>query len=224
MQKYNFDSALDTLEKEGVVNKDDRGSWYKLVEGKNRVRVLTPLFAYQSHFKAGACVGKEHCPECKKVVKVKQKDGTEMDRPNTPTVKFLCHVLDYSDPILNNGQVIGYQIKLAQFPLTVFLALRDLQNDPDWAFDELPMPYDITINAEGAGKKEVKYSVIASPKMEPVSQEVIDKLSKTHTPDQVKEAMVNKQRKVLGLERDVQGSAVPYPSNENAPNGEDVPF
>ena len=44
-----------------------------------------------------------------------------------------------------------------------FLAWPDiekLQRDADYAFDEVPMPYDITINAKGAGTKDVEYTVI----------------------------------------------------------------
>ena len=205
---YKFDDALTAAEKEYGQIGSSKGQFYRLKEGKNRVRVLTPLFPYASHFKVGACVGKADCPECKKVVK--DKDGK--DKENLPSIKFVCHVLDMSDN----------QIKLAQFPLSIFLALRDLQNDPEWSFNELPMPYDITINAEGAGQPTVKYGVVASPKREPVSKEVEVKLSKLHTPEDINKAKIIKQKKAVGLVAAESDEKVEYPKEEINPD--DIPF
>ena len=216
MTNFSFDNALEAAEKEFGVN-DSKVSYFKIKEGKNRIRILSPLFPFASHFTSKTtppitCVGKEDCAECKKIVKVKQKDGTEKEQENAPGVKFLCHVIDYTDGL----------IKLAQFPLRIFLALRDLQNDPEWTFNELPMPYDITINAEGAGTTAVKYGVVASPKREPISKEVADKLAKIHTPDQIKAAMINKQRKLIGLVAEEPDMKPDYPTDDIKP--EDIPF
>lgn len=188
MNKFNVGDVLDQAEKEWGLG--EKGGWYKMSEGDNKVRVLTPLTAYASHFKKGACLGKEQCPEC--LVNLKEPDEK---KHNKPSVKFLCHVLDYKDN----------QIKIAQFPYSVAKALQTYQNDPDWAFDEVPMPYDIKIVAKGAGTKEVNYTVVASPKREALNPEILKKLEKTHSPEQVKQAMQNKRKKELGLE--VQGSA-----------------
>lgn len=65
------------------------------------------------------------------------------------TFKWLCQVLDRKD-----GQIKPYFM-----PNTIYKMIADLQMDPDYAFTEVPMPYDVTINATGAGSKEVKYSV-----------------------------------------------------------------
>ena len=209
MTNFNFDNALSQAEKEFANLGGSKGAYMKIKEGKNRVRILSPLFPYASHFKVGACIGKEDCPDCKKTVK--DKDGN--DKENTPSVKFVCHVLDTTDNI----------IKLAQFPLSIFLALRDLQNDPEWSFNELPMPYDITINAEGAGTTSVKYSVVASPTRSALAPEVTAKLTKIHSPEQFKSAMIEKRKKALGLvTKDIAG-AVEYPTDENVEAG-DVPF
>ena len=210
MPTFNFDNALTAAEKEFENLGGSKGNYFRLTEGKNRVRILSPLFPFASHFTSLktppiTCIGKEDCAECKKMVKVKDKNGQEVERENTPGVKFMCYVLDYVDS----------QIKLANFPLTIFIALRDLQNDPDWTFNEVPMPYDITINAEGAGKKDVKYGVVPSPKREPIAKEVADKLFKLHTPDQIKAAMIVKQKKAVGLVAAEVEKDIEYPTNEN---------
>lgn len=74
-------------------------------------------------------------------------------------VKFVTWVLDRVD-----GKVKPYFM-----PFTILEHLANLGDDPDWAFDTVPMPYDINIKAENAGSKEVKYSVICSPKMVPLT-------------------------------------------------------
>ena len=216
---FNFDEALGKAEAEFGQIGSQKGAFYKIKEGKNRVRVLTPLYPYASHFKAGACVGKADCPECKKVVK--DKDGK--DKENLPSIKFICHVLDMNEPT-KAADKTTYPIKLAQFPLGIFLALRDLQNDPEWSFNELPMPYDITINAEGAGKTTVKYSVVASPKREPVAAETLETLSKISSPEDFKTAMIKKQKKLLGLTANDDDKGIDYPTEEISPDDIDAAF
>jgi hypothetical protein len=48
-------------------------------------------------------------------------------------------------------------------PISIAKSLGSVQEDPDYAFTKFPMPYDITINAKGAGTKEVDYQVVARP-------------------------------------------------------------
>lgn len=219
MTNFSFNDALSQAEKEFSNLGSSKGDFFKLKEGKNRVRILTPLVPYASHFVSktkapNACVGKEDCPDCKKMVKVKQKDGTEVERPNDPLVKFVCHVLN----------TVNGKVELAQFAPTIFYSLRDLQNDPEWSFNELPMPYDITINAEGAGTTSVKYSVVASPARTALAPEVLTKLTKIHSPEQFKSAMIEKRKKALGLiTKDIAG-AVEYPENENDVDASGIPF
>jgi len=66
------------------------------------------------------------------------------------TFKWLCYVLDRKDG----------KIKPFFMAHTIYKLIEALQQDADYAFDEVPMPYDITINAKGAGTKEVDYSVL----------------------------------------------------------------
>lgn len=69
-----------------------------------------------------------------------------------PQFKWLCQVLDRKD-----GKIKPYFM-----PNTIYRFIADLQLSEDYRFDGLPMPYDITINAKGAGTKEVQYSLIPS--------------------------------------------------------------
>lgn len=67
------------------------------------------------------------------------------------TSKFLTYVLDRKDN----------KIKLAKLPYTVGTAIMGYEKDEEYKFEGFPMPYDIKVNAVGAGTKEVKYTVMA---------------------------------------------------------------
>lgn len=71
----------------------------------------------------------------------------------TKNFKWLCYVLDRHDG----------KVKPFFMAHTVYKQIEALQLDEDYAFQDVPMPYDITINAKGAGTKEVEYAVIPSP-------------------------------------------------------------
>jgi hypothetical protein len=67
-------------------------------------------------------------------------------------VKFVAFIWDYKDS----------KVKPYFMPRTIVDGIAALQNNPEYVFDELPMPYDITISVENAGTKEVKYSVVGA--------------------------------------------------------------
>lgn len=73
--------------------------------------------------------------------------------------QWLGYVLDRKDGL----------VKTWFMPNSIHKFIEALQSDPDWTFDEVPMPFDITLNAKGAGTKEVEYGVTPSPKRMPLT-------------------------------------------------------
>jgi hypothetical protein len=59
-------------------------------------------------------------------------------------VKFVSWIIDRRDN----------QIKLYFMPTTVLNAVGCLQMPDDFGFEDVPMPYDITIMAKGPGTKK----------------------------------------------------------------------
>jgi hypothetical protein len=78
----------------------------------------------------------------------------------TRNFKWLCYVLDRRDG----------KVKPFFMPHTIYKALEAYQLSEDFAFVDVPMPYDITVNADGAGTKEVKYTVMPG-KVKPLARE-----------------------------------------------------
>lgn len=98
----------------------------------------------------------------------KNEDGS-------PRTQFACYVLDRADG----------KVKLAFFPKTVMIYVKQLSVSEDYAFDELPMPFDITVTAKNAGKKEVEYAFLPSPKRDPITAEQLAVFSKETSIDEV---------------------------------------
>lgn len=70
------------------------------------------------------------------------------------TFKWLCYVIDRLDG----------KIKPLFMPHVIYKQIEALQLDDEYAFAEVPMPYDLTINAKNAGTKEVEYTVVPARK------------------------------------------------------------
>jgi hypothetical protein len=74
--------------------------------------------------------------------------------------KWLCYVLDRKDG----------KVKPFFMAHTIYKQIVALQTNEEYAFDDVPMPYDLTINAIGAGTKEVKYTLMPARKNTPVTE------------------------------------------------------
>lgn len=76
-----------------------------------------------------------------------------------PNFKWLCYVIDRRDG----------KVKPFFMPHVIYKTIEALQGNDDYGFESVPMPYDITIAAIGAGTKEVKYTVLPARKETPLS-------------------------------------------------------
>ena len=86
------------------------------------------------------------------------------------TFKWLCQVIDRADGV----------VKPYFMPTTVFKAIEALQLSEDFSFDGVPMPYDIVVNAKGAGSKEVVYTVMPT-KEKPLTKDELEMLASKPT-------------------------------------------
>lgn len=197
MTKFNLNDQMEQANKEYGTSSE----WLSIEAGTRvTVRLLTPLLVVPQHYvnnKYELCVGKDvGCPFCK---------------INSPlTTKWLGWVHDKADNML----------KICSFSYTVAKQLRDLQNTPDYQFDEAPLPYDIIITRNDDSGKAV-YSTIGARQNTPVDPSILEQLTKKNTPEQIKQSMKEKQLKKLGLApKDATDKEFEkYPANENNPDG-----
>lgn len=120
--------------------------------------------------------------------------------------KWLCQILDRKDGV----------VKPFFMPHTIYGFIRDLQLDPDYSFTEIPMPYDVTIKAIGAGNKEVKYSLTPARESVPLTQEEKNLIVEAPTIKQL-------QAKILENEKE---NTVPETENKQVVEdlAEEIPF
>ena len=199
-----LDKMFDDVNKTYGSNDKQESDWLKIKEGRNKVRVLSGLEPIPSHFKYGYCLGEKDCT-------FRNEDG---EHPR-PSVKFTTWVWSYDEKA----------IRLANFAWKIAESLRTLSHDPDYAFTEFPMPYDVTITATGAGTKEVEYGVTPARANSDVPPEALKALEKKKSPADVREAMKKKKMKELGIaekEAPVVVGAIEYPKEDINP--EDIPF
>jgi hypothetical protein len=161
------------------------GDYFNIQEGDNRVQLL-------SHVAPLAQVWDN--------TEKKYRVAEEGDK--NISVKGVCWVLQ--DGV----------IKSAKLPYTVVKAIRELQNDPDYAFESFPMPRLVNIKAKNAGTKEVEYTVIPSPKENAVPKDILDELGKKPSPEEIVE-------KIKGKVSQRKSEPVEYP---NEINPDDIPF
>ena len=117
--------------------------------------------------------------------------------------KWLCLVIDRADQ----------KVKPFFMPHTIYKQIVALQRSEDYAFDGVPMPYDLTINADGAGTKEVKYALMPARKESQLTQAENEAIT-THKPVwDVKKALDEKNAKTKG--NSAPDDDVPPPSDDD---------
>lgn len=109
----------------------------------------------------------------------------------TPNFKWFTRVLDRTD---------GH-IKIYFMPNVIFKLIRDLQESDDYGFDDVPLPYDITINAIHAGTKEVEYSVVPARKNTPLTGDELNAIDALKPLKEVQAAIKAKTEQTEPLSR-----------------------
>lgn len=113
--------------------------------------------------------------------------------------KWLCYVLDRVDQ----------KIKPFFMAHTIYKDITALQTSEDYAFKDVPMPYDLTVNAAGAGTKEVKYSTVPARHEKPLTVDEIELFKATKPLEDAQKGFYEKAAKT-------KTSAAP-PSDDDFP-------
>lgn len=148
-----------------------------------------------------------HCAPLAQVFDGKKYRPAEEGDTNV-SIKGLCWVLQEG------------LIKQAKFPYTLVKTIRGIQQDPEWEF-KLPFPHTFTLEAIGAGTKEVKYTLTPSPKKVEIPTEILAELKKKPTPEEIVDRIKGgKTTAKTGSEDNRE--APPYPTEDINPD--DIPF
>lgn len=108
---------------------------------------------------------------------------TSVFKDGNKSFKWLCYVIDRRDGA----------VKPFFMPHTIYKNIEALQANPDYAFEDVPMPYDITVHAKGAGTKEVEYTLLPARKESPLTADEREALAKQKPIRDVHAAIKEKQ-------------------------------
>lgn len=83
--------------------------------------------------------------------------------------------------------------KLFYMPKTIVSHLADIESMKFYAFDAPRMPYDVIIKAKHAGTIDAEYTVIASPKQEPLTADELEQVKTLKRIDEVVSKLMERQ-------------------------------
>lgn len=186
MTKVNYDSDMKKDEEKYNLGQGGNSEYFNVKEGSdNVIRILQPAISYASYFnnatkKSSVAYGFD------KGDPIRDEEGMY---PSSFSIRYAQYVLDKSDG----------KVKLATLPYTVQNGIRMLQQNPDFAFDEVPMPYDIRITYNKDESPANKYKVAGVPRVEPIEDEVLvaleGKMSELSLEDFVSKMKENQMKK-----------------------------
>ena len=183
------DNLKDVRTKYGV---GGGGDYFNFQDGVNRIRILAGGDMIAKHNIARGsrkiCFGiKEGCPYHGENAP-KNKEG----KPTKPSIQGIFYVIDQeNDPD---------RILLAFLPYSVLKYMDELSINPEYAFSELPMKYDLIIKYNSKATDAKDYYVVTPARAESkVSEKVLEDLKKKTSTLEIKKKMEEKQAKECGI-------------------------
>jgi hypothetical protein len=119
--------------------------------------------------------------------------------------KWLCYVLDRVDG----------KVKPFFMPHTIYKQIVEFQRSEEYAFDDVPMPYDLTITADAkVGTKEVKYTLTPARKNTPLTDDEMSLLDQAKPLAELQKALLEKNGKNRG-NNSMPDDDVPHPADSD---------
>ena len=171
---------LDNIfqEMEAKTQKNEGSDFYKVVEGSNKLRILTDFQKVETIFKNNRFVAFNF-------------EGRKLEQDEVVRTQAWAWAINRQ----NNELVI------VQFGKTILGQIVAYRNSSDYGFSTFPMPYDIDLRAKGAGTKEVEYTIVPARANTEVSQSEMEMLNKKKTISDIVKAIIAKQNeKNVGYE------------------------
>ena len=146
--------------------KEESGSdYFNFPQGKTKMRILTDFVKVEQ-------VWKDNKPTPYRGGEL--EEGERLDR------KGWCW-----------AEVEG-TLKIVKMPVSVIKQIGKLKQNPEYAWDEMPMPFDVTIEKTGE-KVETRYSLEPARTNTEVSQETLDSLAEKTSIADIVSKMQEKQ-------------------------------
>jgi hypothetical protein len=131
-----------------------------------------------------------------------------------PTFKYVCWIYDYAEE----------KVRLYFMPPSIYKVIEGFQASEDYRFDEVPMPYDLRLNAKNAGTIDVEYQLLPAKDASPVPPEAESQLALKGEITTVLEKLKEKERETSGVTEKAFEQAPTTPPTDEEIKIEDIPF
>jgi len=186
-------------------------SFKELEPGTYPIRILNKPIVLATHF-FGKGVPSVVCVGIDKGCVFHKEDENKR-----PSIRLVTYIIERSSK----------EIKLAELPLSLSYGIQDLQNDPDYAFEVFPMPYDIKVIHDPKNKDpKAKYRVGPPGKVEKITKKEGDELKELMdkmTPEDYVEKRKKKQMD-KGKNEDIRDTDNYPTAEEEEIDPDDIPL
>jgi hypothetical protein len=204
---------LDNISKKMEENSNYPSDFFKFSEGDNKMRVMTDFIEVHSLNDGKTFKGLSSISD---VEEKKWISEGAMNKDGYPVRK--ASVQGWAWAIIRNAKD-GDELKIVKFGSKILSQLVAYRHNPEYAFENAPLPYDITIKAVNAGQMTVEYTVIPARQNTEVTADEMAKLNKKKTIETIVQAIKDKQEGKVAVKTP---SGVEYPKEEI--DAQDIPF
>lgn len=150
--------------------------YYSMREGSNRMRIVTDFVEVQS------------------INRGKDFKGYVSEN-NQPLAGDTVRTQAWAWAIIRGDakKEIADELNIVKFGKTILGQLVGLKNNPEYAFEDMPMPFDLDVQAKNAGEMTVVYTVVPARKNTEVTADEMEKLNKKNPITEIVKRMLEKQ-------------------------------
>lgn len=161
---------------EKLNKKMNTSDFYSMKEGSNRMRIMTDFTEVKT-------LNRE-----KKYAGIVSEDNPEVSGDTVRTQGWAWAIIRGDAKKEEQDE-----FAIVKFGRKILGQIVALKNNPEYAFEEMPMPYDIDVQTKDAGEMSVIYTVVPARQNTEVSEKEMEGLNKKKTVSDIITAMTNKQ-------------------------------
>ncbi len=175
--------------------------FYKFKEGSNKMRIMSDFVEVKTLNRESKYVG------------IVSEENPKQDGDTERTQGWAWAIIR-GDAKKEEGD----DYVIVKFGRKILGQLVAFKNNPEYAFDEFPMPYDIDVQTTNAGEMNVIYTVVASRKNTEVSEKEMEKLNKKKSIKDIVDNIISKQNEKGYGDYDKKSEDYPEASENNSAN------
>lgn len=159
-----------------INEKMNTSDFYQMKEGSNKMRIMTDFTEVKTINRNQKYAG------------IVSEDNQEQSGDSIRTQGWAWAIIRG-----DKTKEIEDELAIVKFGRKILGQLVALKNNPEYAFDSMPVPYDIDVQTKDAGEMSVVYTVVPARQNTEVAEKEMEKLNKKKTVEEIIKSMIDKQ-------------------------------